>query len=872
MTPRLVLLLLVASCGSETIGENVCGNGIVDPFEDCDAANDRCVGCSITCASDDECVAYDPGTTDGFVCGPDNLCHAPAGTFELGNQFSQQAIEFRVSDVDRDGVGDLLVQSQTSVTAVTGAADRATAGISSIQTPIAFGPAGFADVDGDGGLDSLLPTADGIAAFTSAFGTPAPYPFPSTIGPEMGVPRFVQPLAPTQMLFIGTDANQSGILMIAMDVAQQTPMPIGQSFICGGAAFSELEPTDVDVVTTSLGHQIYALTLHPATGPLKLCLVKVDFNGATYDITPLAFAPQNAPRGRAVLANLKGEQCPSLLVSEGGGTLMEYPGASPSPPCSFGSPAAVPGAPLGASPVGALPLIPPIPNTRPGAIVLSTGVYAIPAAGNVVELYHSDRELQKVRIADVDRDGDVDAIASGVGADDLDVLDRIQGGGFLKFRFDTAAPVTNFLIGDYDGNEIPDVAYLERSVENGVGVERLNIAFGTFDQLLPGVTVGAFSRVETLIPSQFLDSTDPFGVIDDLVVLGRANADDVNFVLSLLHGSPQRAMLAFFDPRPTVPPPPGSQFRGVVVGKFSDNTLANDVLAVEQIASTATTNFYLSRGTAGGAQEFQGLPGNTQDAAMCEIDDANGKLCVDRAIYTTWALEPNDRVVAVDEELVVGSFDPAKLTAIGGTQPPPLEITRWPGRIIGTGTPRQLRQVTFADGVARLLISLGARPDDDTRSTGAVDLCAFDPDPAIGPTCIDVGARIMELTGEPMLTCVDAAVGRVAAASRFSPPATTGADLLVVCHHAAPPGAPIPPPDTVYRVGVEGGEVTSATPLFLELLGDSVSIQIGDVSGDGIDDIVVLDRGSIVPQFRVFRQCTSRDAVCGALSAVEEEP
>jgi hypothetical protein len=133
-----------------------------------------------------------------------------------------------------------------------------------------------------------------------------------------------------------------------------------------------------------------------------------------------------------------------------------------------------------------------------------------------------------------------------------------------------------------------------------------------------------------------------------------------------------------------------------------------------------------------------------------------------------------------------------------------------------------------------------------------VNLCAIDA-PEAGPTCIDLGAVVSAAVGEE-IRCVDAGHARVARAGRFRPPDREGEDLVVLCRR--PLGG-----NTLFRVSIDGAIVT---PL-LELAGAD-AMQVGDVTGDGIADLIVIDRSFAVPLMRVFRQCTSRDLDCGGLA------
>ena len=59
-------------------------------------------------------------------------------------------------------------------------------------------------------------------------------------------------------------------------------------------------------------------------------------------------------------------------------------------------------------------------------------------------------------------------------------------------------------------------------------------------------------------------------------------------------------------------------------------------------------------------------------------------------------------------------------------------------------------------------------------------------------------------------------------------------------------------------------DLTRISPLGVSTKGLSDQIQIGDLTGDGIDDVVLLERAfAAQPTFTVVRQCTSREA-CGS--------
>src|SRR5206468_902191 len=143
------------------------------------------------------------------------FCHAPSGRFQTAGQVAIPTTSFRITDTSADGIGDVLIQSQTAVTVVFGDADGSLATSATVQTPFPQGAVSFADIDGDTHLDVLAPTADGIVAYTTPFGQPSPYPFPAFVPQDMGKPLFVQPL-PTQPFenhlgIIGTNGSSGAL-------------------------------------------------------------------------------------------------------------------------------------------------------------------------------------------------------------------------------------------------------------------------------------------------------------------------------------------------------------------------------------------------------------------------------------------------------------------------------------------------------------------------------------------------------------------------------------------------------------------------------------------------------------------------------------
>jgi hypothetical protein len=557
---------------------------------------------------------------------------------------------------------------------------------------------------------------------------------------------------------------------------------------------------------------------------------------------------------------------------------MEYRPAGTAGNCSFQAPVQVANGPPGALPIGAVPLVPA--PTQPGrsatALALTSGLYEV-APGTPTTLhqvYASDRPLHNLRAIDLDRDGDLDVVASSNNAEDLDILDRRTIPGptdtttFLRFRFDTDGVVTQFLLGDFDGNEIPDVAYVETAQDDIFESNRLKIAYGTPDQLLPGATVGTFFRVLSIIATAIPDSGDPDSIVDDLAVL----FEDLSLgpALSLLHGSPQRTMIAFFDPRqqPLAGP---SQFRGVVTGRFGLGSFGNDVLAFEELGGS--TRVYLSLGATSGQLDPSQLASNADDLIDCKLSTQPGgdnTVCIEDAHFVAWPLSPEspdtrDVVLAIDNQRRISMIDPQDLTPNQ-----PVQMQHWPGSIDAPpgAVVHKVQRIDIA-GEPRLLVSLQPGPGANPFEAAAVNLCRLDP--ATGPSCVNLDTRVsddFEAAIGSRQVCVDAGQARVAPASRFDPPDTDQPDLLILCRPDMPIDGFVAGGEGLYRISFEpDGEIRRVDNL---LFTRADELQIGDVSGDGIDDVILLDRQAQIPRLAVLRQCNSRETECGKVSSQPE--
>src|SRR5690348_3733168 len=129
--------LLVAACTSfDPVARNVCGNGILEPGEDCDSPDATCVRCAVTCTTAADCPTSD------YACGVDNVCHAPGGALAPPVSAGTFLVDdYRITDVDKDRIGDVVGLSKTSIAVRHGDATAQLARAESQITPSQTGPA-----------------------------------------------------------------------------------------------------------------------------------------------------------------------------------------------------------------------------------------------------------------------------------------------------------------------------------------------------------------------------------------------------------------------------------------------------------------------------------------------------------------------------------------------------------------------------------------------------------------------------------------------------------------------------------------------------------------------------------------------------------
>ncbi|MEO8843140.1 MAG: hypothetical protein ABI591_29280 [Kofleriaceae bacterium] len=868
---KYLWLLVLAACTTfDPVARGVCGNGIVEDGEDCDSSDATCIACAVVCASGSDC----PNTA--YTCGTDQRCHAPGGTLGQGAVAgSFAANDYRITDIDQDGIGDVVGTSRSSIVVRHGAASGQLDVLDSSLTPTQTGPASYGNLDGDASLDIAIATPDGMVAYTSPYGTLSPLDVDNLIAdPTAGYTLDVRDLFTVTHEAIGgfvvddsPGPSHDKIAYTVFDfVNLNTPtagLPCGLVIDQTEFSTANVEVYQVNADGTTPTDIVVALIVGTAAQK-KLCVLAVHKDSVANLSNVTDITPSNAPTytTKPVLADLSvdSDHCPSLIDVDGGpGALKRYDGLLLGGHCTFKAAVAggivTPAVPVttpSAKIIGRVPTVPSFVGLSSDTLVTSDGLYLFGGA-SWQQVYQAARPWSHVGFADLDKDGSVDLVLSGEGADDLDILYRKS---FLTYpvyqllRLDTAAEVTSIIIDDFDGNSWLDIAFTEKLANH----TELDVAYGTSDRPLDPIEVGVFSNLIAFAKIGLPDSADPLDVIDDLIVLtpGEPVAG-----LTFLHGSAQRTLLPYFDPRTSKPPAnygANTIFRSTVIGSFVPTIGGGadhpDLIGIAVPKSTGTPagadarawiaagNGATLDGTASDGAKLAGL-------AACGLGTANTG-CVEEASFFPWRVAAgHDVVFSIDhaKSPTASVFDP---NAIDATV---LTATKATGfaPIPADAVIRALHAADLdGDGALELIAAFAP---SDTTTPGAVLVCEVD---GTGQThdCSDVVATTI-LPLSATASCFDAAPGHFTARDRFATAAAT-TDLIIACHDTATVGS------TLYRVTSTGGTYTATELLHTTLaLG---SIQVGDVTGDGIDDVVALEGASGTESLVVFAQCSSRNA------------
>ncbi|HUS32012.1 MAG TPA: hypothetical protein VMZ53_26105 [Kofleriaceae bacterium] len=786
--------------------------------------------------------------------------------------------------------------------------------------------------------DILLPTQDGLAGFTARAQSLVSYPFANAPGqrgvcaldpdPTTHIPRAVPvqafSLDKHHLAFVRRRV-QSGALEIAiLDPANAGADQCSVQPLCSLSTDSaqpgkyvvlydryDLQPTATQRTSTIIA--VSALAKYDVPDEMKsktadVCVVHFadDTNVAAGSHFKFQTLLGNATIGRDAFVTLarthKTAACPALYTSAPALGVQVFAPALTAP-CTYGAPQAVPTyLTPGTFVTGRIPLVPPIPNYAPDAIAVvsetssasgSTDIFAFQnptGFPNATEtegkkvLSHVTRPLVHFRSADLDGDGRVEGVGAvslplaGVfgGQPDFDILYRTKTtDSFLTYHMATLSIPSHIELGDFDGNGLTDIAFSER-----LGSEdRLLVSYGTPDRPLDPIEVATFTAVGSLQRIDLPDSLDPTGeALDDLVVVDAVNPPEVN--LAILHGNPQRTMLAFYDPNNNLTSP--TKLVAAIAGNFvPDGDAMETIVDVSLFDDAEPNNMYV----VSGILHAQGL----RDPALafkvpaltnqCPFGAPAGKVCVLGSKFRTWSLGNRDVIIAINPPIASGPTAPPLMpTRKLVTLDPMVSVPGASERSIdaqfsaATVDPDQLAiDMVAADvygtGQRELFISMGSIPGfmgDPEKDH--VAMCTVDAS-GVPQMCTNILASIPDPSLDAAWRCLAAQPARVHPEGRRDfVPEIKSDDLVLLCRRPATNERG--PEGRVLRISRDPESPDPALRSETVLSGPGVAqfqfLAVGDVNGDRVDDLVGIsfDQKTQLPKLHIYPQCHAEDLKC----------
>ncbi|MGZ3448512.1 MAG: FG-GAP repeat domain-containing protein [Polyangiales bacterium] len=610
----LPLVALIVSCADlPAIQAGSCGNGVIEAGEDCDGV----APAGASCRQHDEQNAchFDCRTAScptGWLCGPSSgICSQPTGEFEKAtSEFETTSGRILLGDVDGDGISEIVTFSTPDPAGRTTPRvfyfddiAQGPAKLVPIRAP-AIGPDLY-DLTGDGVQDLVFSSLAGMNVMVGATDrTLTPIAFSKFTFPKGSAARLVR--------VRGTKATTTGEAPVAFAETGGVKIigAVGQfDDSLTPIAVLEKSPTEVlgfpraaDFIegTTSPCEEIYwvwkgsdtvsyavtcsedALWLKkPTILPLKL----VTLPGDVVDEGVLA-ADVNGD-GHVDLV-IGGKANDWIAFGRGDGTFSGDPKLGPGPEVApYSCATSIDGKPvLGACefPIAIGPYQPSHTPRGPVLVLSSTIAFldgvTTDAAGKVVfsvlpVVKKSAGTWSVAAVGDFNSNGLQDVVAGSADGLDLDFYNGTPTPFFNPSKLATDHGVSRIEVGDFDGDLVADVAFTEG---DGTGRDTLSIAYGRF--MAPPeapFAIGAFEGVVEMVSAR-IDAGD---LIDGIGLISGGNGEHV----AVLTGGGERQLLSPFgfnesDGTQNIAAAP----TGVAVGHFDDDKIADvAVIAVDQV-------------------------------------------------------------------------------------------------------------------------------------------------------------------------------------------------------------------------------------------------------------------------------------------------
>jgi hypothetical protein len=569
----LLVVAQVAACvGPSRIDPGTCGNGVLEPGEDCDTWTDPTLGAGTACMSCRYvCDTPERVCPSGWGCSGDEICRFPSGRWDSVTLVDDPALNVTVGRVNDDEHPDLFGTGPLGLWCRFGGPDlRFTERVSLSGSPT-FGLPTFADLNDDDQLDSVIPV---VGAFFVAAGSAAGFdsmaqatiePNPPFVDGLVLVPVVTDLAAPFHdALAMFANGDISALALVTNElvpVAFAQIDPYRTTAEIRGLAIGDIDPgpeSGEDVAITFAGEPRAYLFSTGRRG------------GARYleaGLQPWVALPAAVDEGLGLaFADVDRDGAVDLLAPAGTGVAVAYgDGLGSFSPAAEDLRFAGLGWPLA---IGDLDADGAADYVYPDGMYLDGSGVLVNRASGLFSM------ISRAAIGDFNRDG-VNDVALSI--DSPPVLDVVFGSALGYFSNPAAyqldSPAAIIRSGDFDGDHTDDVIFVQRSPLG----DPLSVIFGATN--LPFPDPQLMGRFETVLDVQTallgLPGLSSDTTTDLLVMSSRTGAPDEILGIYVVFGTASRVMASGFNL--------GFDARAIFAAPFSPGADAQpDIIAITQ--------------------------------------------------------------------------------------------------------------------------------------------------------------------------------------------------------------------------------------------------------------------------------------------------